>query len=256
MQLPYSALRAAVQLPHESGPYLLLPQALVDVGFKLATIPLESLRPYGVRLLALLVTLFGDVPDPLLHGASEQTLLAKASPALVLLLLQSARHRRALLFLCLPSWTYPTCTCTAHGATYECELLPTACGCPLVSPPGARLMEQYQAQVVSALRSSLGARHPTAAAAAGAVGGVPPSASAANLVPLGAGPGAAGAGAGVPALGISATAAATAAQHPLLQIAGGLLATTFLESGLAAGGASCGDGAAGGDNGAGPSGIP
>lgn len=105
-------------------------------------------------------------------------------------------------------------------------------------------MEQYQAQVVSALRSSLGARHPTATAAAGAVGGVPPSASAANLEALGAGPGAAGAGAGAAALGITAAAAATAAQHPLLQIAGGLLATTFLESGLAAGEVPCGDGAA------------
>jgi hypothetical protein len=45
-----------------------LPQTLVDVGFKLATIPLESLRPHGVRLLTLLVQLLGDVPDPLLAG--------------------------------------------------------------------------------------------------------------------------------------------------------------------------------------------
>lgn len=41
----------------------------MDVGFKLATIPLQPLRLYGVRLLALLVSLFGYVPDPLLHGA-------------------------------------------------------------------------------------------------------------------------------------------------------------------------------------------
>ncbi|GLC70784.1 hypothetical protein PLESTF_001032900 [Pleodorina starrii] len=116
-------------------------QALVDMGFKLATCPLESLRPHGVRMLTLLVQLFGDVPDPLLQGA--------------------------------------------------------------------RLMEQYQAQVVSALRSSLGARQ-------AAAGGLPGFASA--------------------AAGTSASAAAAeTVQHPLLQIAGGALATCFLESGLAAG---------------------
>lgn len=90
-------------------------QALVDVGFKLATIPLESLRPYGVRLLALLVTLFGDVPDPLLHGAWEQILWGTYH---VLLLVQSTCSGHAVLFRWLPSWTYPTCTRTAHGATY------------------------------------------------------------------------------------------------------------------------------------------
>eukprot|EP00198_Chlamydomonas_reinhardtii_P002746 XP_001692082.1 predicted protein [Chlamydomonas reinhardtii] len=50
-------------------PLILKLQTLVDVGFKLATIPLESLRPHGVRLLTLLVQLFGDVADPLLAGA-------------------------------------------------------------------------------------------------------------------------------------------------------------------------------------------
>ncbi|GFR48876.1 hypothetical protein Agub_g10725 [Astrephomene gubernaculifera] len=124
-------------------------QALVDVGFKLATCPLESLRPHGVRLLTMLVVLFGDVPDPLLQGA--------------------------------------------------------------------RLMEQYQAQVVSALRSSLGARQvvaagglrgPAGGASGGAAAAVPPAAPAASE---------------------------STAQHPLLQIAGGALATCFLESGLAAG---------------------
>ncbi|GIL52578.1 hypothetical protein Vafri_8312 [Volvox africanus] len=119
-------------------------QVLVDMGFKLATCPLESLRPHGVRMLTLLVKLFGDVPDPLL--------------------------------------------------------------------PGARLMEQYQAQVVSALRSSLGARQ-----AAG--GGLPGFSNHSSG-------GAAGPG---------AQNSIDTVQHPLLQIAGGVLATCFLESGLAAG---------------------
>ncbi|GIM08365.1 hypothetical protein Vretimale_12395, partial [Volvox reticuliferus] len=119
-------------------------QVLVDLGFKLATCPLESLRPHGVRMLTLLVKLFGDVPDPLL--------------------------------------------------------------------PGARLMEQYQAQVVSALRSSLGARQ----AAGGGLPGFSNHSSGGA-----AGPGAQG--------------SIDTVQHPLLQIAGGVLATCFLESGLAAG---------------------
>ncbi|KAG2435720.1 hypothetical protein HXX76_006917 [Chlamydomonas incerta] len=151
---PAAAGAAGSLLP---DPLILKLQTLVDVGFKLATIPLESLRPHGVRLLTLLVQLFGDVPDPLLAGA--------------------------------------------------------------------RLMEQYQAQVVSALRSSLGARQ----AAAGSLPGF--SNAGANAAAAAAA--AAGGGGGGPAA--LAGTAADPVQHPLLQIAGGVLATTFLESGLAAG---------------------
>jgi hypothetical protein len=80
-------------------------------------------------------------------------------------------------------------------------------------------MEQYQAQVVSALRSSLGARQPP-------MGGLPG-------LPAPASGGSAAAGAALAAG--SAAVAAGAVQHPLLQIAGGVLATCFLDSGLAAG---------------------
>ncbi len=58
-------------------------QALVDAAFKLATCPLESLRPYGVRLLTVLVTLYGHTPDPLLPGAcKEEKRLHRRPPTL------------------------------------------------------------------------------------------------------------------------------------------------------------------------------
>ncbi len=43
-------------------------QALIDVGYKLATGPTEALRPHGVQLLDTLVKTFSDVEDPLLPG--------------------------------------------------------------------------------------------------------------------------------------------------------------------------------------------
>jgi hypothetical protein len=46
----------------------MLDQDLVEVGFKLATGPVEALRPAGVQLLDQLLATFSDVPDPLLPG--------------------------------------------------------------------------------------------------------------------------------------------------------------------------------------------
>lgn len=86
-------------------------------------------------------------------------------------------------------------------------------------------MEQYQAQVVSALRSSLGARQ-------AAAGGLPGFSNAGANAAAAATAAAGGGGGGPAAL---AGTVADPVQHPLLQIAGGVLATTFLESGLAAG---------------------
>lgn len=82
-------------------------------------------------------------------------------------------------------------------------------------------MEQYQAQCVSALRSSLGVQ---AAPAALPTPPPPPSAlQQQQQVQL------------QVQRQASASGASPGGQHPLLQIAGSALATTFLESGLAAG---------------------
>jgi hypothetical protein len=51
----------------------MLDQDLVEVGFKLATGPVEALRPAGVQLLDQLLATFSDVPDPLLPGDNGNT---------------------------------------------------------------------------------------------------------------------------------------------------------------------------------------
>jgi hypothetical protein len=160
-----------------------LSQALIDTGFRLSTGQVEALRPAGVRLLGSVLRVFAGVEDPLLPGecCCRAALMAAVSPGSIAVVCSDAagdstRHTSGCG---QPRCLHPTHLCTACVKW----LASIICRAAYPSCAGARLMEQYQAQLVSALRAAL-----------------------------------------APAAG------------PTLSIAGGALATAFLESGLAAGG--------------------
>lgn len=168
----------------------------MDVGFKLATGQVEALKPSGVRLLSGVVRVFSGVEDPLLPGerglrgpswCGVRWWLAYLLHGSVLggrgcSFLQPGRGVGGSIACC---WACHYCLQLSLTLVSIRNALLTSAPVPLVLLycPGARLMEQYQAQLVSALRAALA---PTAG--------------------------------------------------PLLSVAGGALATRFLESGLAAGG--------------------
>ena len=51
-----------------SPPPPTLHQEFIEVGYKMATGPVEALKPAGVRLLLAVLRAFGHVEDPLLPG--------------------------------------------------------------------------------------------------------------------------------------------------------------------------------------------